>query len=46
MIWTDDDVSKSLEHFYYKELATARDAVYSDAVLTGNFKRYLNRKEA
>ena len=39
--WVDDDVIKTLEHFYRKELADVRMAGYSDAVMNGNFKKYL-----
>ena len=39
--WVDNDVSKSLEQFYRKELAAVRAAEYSDAVMSENFKRYL-----
>ena len=39
--WTDTDVAKSLEIFYHKELAAVSDSGYSDAVMSGNFKRYL-----
>ena len=39
--WVGDDASKTLEHFYRKELAAVRIARYSDAVMSGNFKRYL-----
>ena len=39
--WVDDDVAKVLQHFYRKELAAVRAAGYSDAVMSGNFKRFL-----
>lgn len=39
--WSDEDVAKSLEHFYRKELAAVRTAGYSDAVMSENFKRFL-----
>ena len=42
--WADDDVAKALEHFYRKELADVRAAGYSDAVMSGNFKRYLKAR--
>lgn len=39
--WKYDDVEKSLEHFYREDLSAARAAGYSEAVMGGNFKRYL-----
>ena len=39
--WPDPNVAKSLESFYNKELASVSDGGYSDAVMSGNFKRYL-----
>ena len=42
--WVDDDVAKALEHFYRKELADVHAAGYSDAVMSGNFKRYLKAR--
>ena len=39
--WPDPNVAKSLESFYRKELAVVSDGGYSDAVMSGNFKRYL-----
>ena len=41
--WPDRDGAKSLEHFYREELAAIRAAGYSEAVMSGNFKRYLAR---
>jgi hypothetical protein len=39
--WVGDDASKTLEHFYCKELAAVRIARYSEAVMSENFKRFL-----
>ena len=41
--WSDPDVAKSLEDFYHQELSAVRAAGYSEAVMNGNFIRYLRR---
>lgn len=39
--WADTDVVPSLEHFYRQELSAVRAAGYSEAVMSGNFRKYL-----
>jgi len=39
--WADTNVAKSLECFYRKELVDVHAAGYSEAVMSGNFKRFL-----
>ena len=41
--WADSDVAKALEHFYRNELTAVRAAGYSEAVMSGNFKRFLSK---
>ena len=39
--WVASDVARVLEDFYRNELSSVRDAGYSEAVMSENFKRYL-----
>ena len=39
--WANTNIATTLEHFYRKELGAVRAAGYSEAVMSGNFKRYL-----
>ncbi len=42
--WSDSDVTKSLEHFYREELAVVGAEEYSEAVMSGNFKRFMKAR--
>ena len=43
--WANADVVKSLEHFYRKELSAVRDVGYSEAVMSGNFGRFIKNEQ-
>ena len=39
--WVDDDARTALRVFYDNELTSVHAAGYSDAVMSGNFKKFL-----
>ena len=41
--WVGSDVATALEDFYRNELSSVRTAEYSEAVMSGNFKRYFDK---